>query len=99
MNRFRNFCLITAFAAGVALGPSAAWSTRVFSDLVSGEITATPVSGSIEVDHHSYRVKAQSAADKELHGFSEGQKVDLVLDGPPDSRASEVILITVHEAS
>ena len=44
-------------------------------------------------------IKAGSSAETELHGFSEGQKVDLVLDGAPDRGESEVLLITLREAS
>jgi hypothetical protein len=99
MNQVKNICLIAAFGMAFALGPTAGWSSRVYTDRVSGEITATPISHEIEVDHHVYHVKTGSTAEKMLHGFSEGQKVDLVLDGPPGSNASQVLLITVHAAS
>ncbi len=98
MKHFKHITLMAAFTAMFALGPTAGWSSRML-DVVSGEITAVPLSGSIEVDHHRFRVKAGSSADRELHGFSEGQKVDLVLDGPPGNKESEVLSISLHDAS
>jgi hypothetical protein len=87
-----------AVAAALLLGPSVGWSTRVFSDQVSGTITSTPVSDTIEVDHKVFHIKAGSPAAQALHGFSEGEKVDMVLDGPPASKTSEVLSITAHAA-
>ncbi len=89
---------LAAAAAALLLGPSIGWSTRVFADQVSGTITATPVSESIEVDHHVFHIKAGSLAAQALHGFSEGQKVDLVLDGPPAAKTTQVLKISAHEA-
>ncbi|HXO57825.1 MAG TPA: hypothetical protein VN866_14980 [Mycobacterium sp.] len=54
-------------------------------------------SGTIEVDHHSYQVKANSAAAKALSSFYVGEKVDMVMDGPPGGTA--VISIAQHQGS
>jgi len=89
---------LAAVTAALLLGPSVGWSTRAFSDQVSGTITATPVSDTVEVDHHVFHIKAGSLAAQALHGFSEGQKVDLVLDGPPAGKATQVLKISAHEA-
>jgi hypothetical protein len=97
MKKLKHIHLIAAFAAALALGPTAGWSTHVFTDRVSGEITATPISETIEVDHHVYRIKAGSLAARDLHGFSEGQKVELVLDGSPATKTSEVLKIVLHD--
>jgi hypothetical protein len=97
MRHLKQSCLMAAFALALALGPTAGWTSRVFTDLVTGEITATPLSGKIEVDHRSYPVKAGSLADQALHGFSEGQRVDLVLDAPPTDKSAQVIKIKLHE--
>jgi hypothetical protein len=88
---------LAALSAALLLGPSVGWSTRAFSDQVSGTITATPVSETIEVDHHVFHIKAGSLAAQAMHGFSEGQKVDLVLDGPPANKATQVLKISAHE--
>jgi hypothetical protein len=91
--------LIVGIACLLTLGPAAGWGSHVFNDRVSGEITATPVSSTIEVDHHVYHIKVGSTAAQALHGFSEGQKVELVLDGPPGAKSSEVLMITLNSAS
>jgi len=99
MKRMNHLYRVAAFVLALGLAPAAGWANRVFTDRVTGEITATPLSGKIEVDHHSYRVRVGSPADQELHGFSEGQRVELVLDGPPDSANSQVMRIILHAAS
>jgi hypothetical protein len=98
MKQIKRSYSIAAVSAALLLGPSVGWSTRMFSDQISGTITATPVSETIEVDHHVFHVKAGSLAAQAMHGFSEGQKVDLVLDGPPGSKTTEVLKISPHEA-
>ncbi len=90
--------LIAALVLGGALAPTPGWSNRVFTDRVSGEITAVPVSEQIEVDHRLYRIKAGSLADKQLHALSQGQKVELVLDGPIGAKTSAVLAIKVRDA-
>jgi hypothetical protein len=86
-----------AFALVLCFEPSVGWSTRAYGALVSGEITAPPSSGQIEIAHHAYHVKPQSFADKALSSFYAGQRVDVVLDGPLGSSASQVISIMVHK--
>ena len=86
-------------ALAVWLAPSVGWSTRAYGPLVSGVITAAPQTGSIEIAHHVYLVRANSAAAKALSSLHAGQTVDAVLDGAPDSATSEIIVITQHVGS
>ena len=96
MNLAKLGLVVSAFALVVCLAPNVGWSTRVVGPMITGEVTATPQNGEIEVAHHLYHVKANSAADKALSGFYAGQTVDLVLDGAATNPASEVISITPH---
>jgi hypothetical protein len=98
MKHLKHPCLIAGAVLAIALLPTPGWSSRVFADRVSGEVTAVPVSDVIEVDHHLYRIRAGSLADKQLHSLSQGQKIELVLDGSADNKASEVVLINVRDA-
>jgi hypothetical protein len=82
---------LTLFAA-----PNVGWSTRVPGRLVTGQVTSTPTSGQIEVDHRLYRVKAGTAADKNLHKFHLSQMVDLELDAPVATKSNEVVSIAAH---
>jgi len=77
------------------LQPEIGWATKI-ATLVVGEVTATPTSGQIEVDHRIYQVKKPSTPNKSLRAIGVGQKVDLVLDGPPDSKTASVISIKLH---
>lgn len=92
--------LVAAAAALVfCLGPNVGWSTRAYGDAVTGEVTAAPMNGVIEVAHRSYHIKSNSAAEKDALNFYAGQTVDVVLDGPAGSSDSQVIAIAVHTGS
>jgi hypothetical protein len=91
--------LLTALAVVFCLAPSTGWCTRAYGDLVSGEVTAAPSSGEVEIAHHLYHVKAKSAADKALSSIYAGELVDAVLDGPAGSSSSQIISITQHAGS
>jgi len=89
-------------AAAVLIGLLAAspgWSSRVFDDRVVGTLTATPISDDVEVDGHVYHVRPGSVAAQELHNFSQGQKVEIMLDGPADSQNSGVVIINLRNDS
>lgn len=99
MKRPNSLALMAALVLVAMLASSPGWSSRVFSDRVVGTITATPIVDEIEVDGHVYRVKRGSQAAQELHGFSQGQKVEIVLDGPADSGSSGVLTIHLRSGS
>src|SRR5580693_10185093 len=83
----------TTLAVVFALSPTIGWSTRAFGAMISGEVTAAPLNGQIEIAHHMYHVKAKSPADTALTSFYAGQNVDAVLDGPAGSSSSQIIAI------
>ena len=88
-----------AFALAICLKPNVGWSTRAYAAMITGEVTAAPQSSEIEIAHHLYHVRANSAAAKALSSFSVGQTVDAVLDGPPGGAANEIVSLTIHPAS
>lgn len=90
--------LVAAIALGVSLQPTIGWSTRAYSQVVTGTVTAAPSSGTIEVDHRSYHVKPNSVAAKAIVSIYVGETVDMVMDGPPNG-TSEVISIVQHTGS
>jgi hypothetical protein len=89
---------VGAVALGLYLQPNISWSTRVYAPAITGTLTASPSKGTIEVDHRSYHVQANSAAAKALSSFYVGEKVDIVVDGPPGGTV-EVISIVQHQGS
>ena len=88
--------VVSAIAIAFFIGPNVGRSAIAFSPMISGEVTASPSSGTIEIDHRSYHVKANSAAAKALNNFYAGLTVDIILDGPVSSSTSEVISIVRH---
>jgi hypothetical protein len=87
---------ISAVALGLVLQPNIGWSTRAYAPPITGTVTAAPASGTIEVDHRSYHVKAGSLAAKALASLYVGETIDMILDGPPGT-TPEVIMITQHQ--
>lgn len=88
----------TAIALGLFLQPTVGWTTRAYSPMVTGTVTAAPSSSAIEIDHHTYQVKPNSAAAKAMISIYVGEVVDMVMDGPPNG-TSQVISIMQHPAS
>lgn len=89
---------VCAVALGLYMQPNIGWSTRAYAPVVTGTVTARPYGGTIEVDHHSYHVKANSSAALALSSFYVGETVDMVVDGPPGGTV-EVISIVQHKGS
>lgn len=85
-----------AIALGLSLQSGISWSSRAYGPVVTGTVTASPASGTVEIDGHAYHVKPNSAAAKALSSLYVGEVVDVVLDGPPAGGSVEVISIVQH---
>jgi hypothetical protein len=90
---------LSAIVLSLSLMPSTSWSSRAYAPAITGTITAAPASGSIEVDRHTYHVKANSAAAKVLGTLHLGDVVDMIIDGPANAPNPEVISIMRHAGS
>ena len=94
-----NLSLVAgALTLAICLKPNVGWSTRAYAAVITGEVTAAPFSGEIEIAHHLYHVRAGSAAAKALSNFYAGQTVDAILDGVPGTTTTEIVSLTVHVA-
>jgi len=91
--------VVGAFALAICLNPTVSWSTRAYASMVSGQVTATPGNGEVEIAHHLYHVQAGSAAAKALNSIYVGQNVDAFLDGPAGGANLEIVMLTIHPAS
>lgn len=65
--------------------------------IVTGEVNAVSANH-IVVDGKSYSVQLQGRALHQLQQVQSGQKVDLVLDGPPQAATTHVVDIHVRQA-
>ncbi|MDP9084391.1 MAG: hypothetical protein M3N50_11595 [Pseudomonadota bacterium] len=99
MKLARMSILVGALVVVVCSGTEIAWATRVLGVQVTGEVTATPMSDQIEVDHHVFHFEPNSLADKTARSIRVGQIVDLVLDAPANSPSAHVMSIGKHAGS
>jgi hypothetical protein len=87
-------CLLVAPALIAGMSPDRALGAHALSQPIVGQITASPSSTEIEVNHHPYHIKAHSPAEDASRALSVGQKVSLILDGPASDAKSNVIGIS-----
>ena len=81
--------------AGAALGGGIAVASAIPGEVVTGRITA--INGNmVNIQGQIYPIATASAAYSVVQNFTPGQVVDLQLNGPAKSSASQVINITLH---
>jgi hypothetical protein len=91
----RNALLGWLACASAALGGGVAMASAMPGEVVTGTITA--INGNmVNVQGQTYSIAAASAAYSVVQNFKPGQLVDLQLNGPAKSSASQVINITLH---
>jgi hypothetical protein len=88
-----------AMVLGLCLQPIAGWSSIALGPMITGEVTAAPASGTIEIAHRAYKVKPNSAADKALRNLYVGETVDAVFDMPLSNSSAEIVSIVQHTGS
>jgi hypothetical protein len=81
--------------ASAALGGGLAAASAIPGEVVTGTITA--INGNmVNIQGHIYTIATDSAAYAAAQTFKPGQLVDVQLNGPAKSSASQAINITVH---
>lgn len=86
-------------AAVIALASAPALAVKpALPSTISGTVTSSAVSGEIAIDGHTYHIQAQSEAANEAPGVLTGTHVQVKLNGPPGSKASEVVEIHATES-
>jgi hypothetical protein len=81
--------------ASVALGGGSALAAAVPGEVVTGPITA--INGTmVNVQGHIYSIATGSAAYEAAAKLQPGQIVDVQLNGPANSSASQAVNITLH---
>jgi hypothetical protein len=89
--------LITLAAAALSiLGTAAALANQIPGTLITGSLTSVSGTEWIHVDGHAYRIKSGSPAAEAVQKLTPGQRVDVQLNGPANTAASEVINVVLH---
>jgi hypothetical protein len=89
--------VMLAMSLGLGTGIGAAWGSMPVAGTVSGTVTSASGGQQIIVDGKSYDVDIQGPALGELAQVHTGDKVDLILNGPPGAPGSKVIDINVRK--
>jgi hypothetical protein len=96
MNRRKaSFLSGTALLAALYIGSGAVWGTILIPPDLTGQVTSTGVDA-VTINGHQYFVKQGSQAATALASLAPGQVVDVYLDGPATSSASQVVGIKPH---
>ena len=90
----KSVLLAAAAVSALALGlmPGTALANKLVYN-VSGEVTAVPVGYSITVNGRTYRIEAGSPAERQVNDIIRGERVQVMLDGPADSRSTKAVAI------
>ena len=96
MNGSKMWMAAAAATIAAALSVGSAFANRLPGALITGHVTAISGVESLNVDGHVYRIKAASAAAEAVRKLSPGQLVDVQLDGPTTTSASEVVNVMPH---
>lgn len=88
---------VAAAALAFGLEPGTALANKPVYN-VSGEVTTPPVNGTITVNGQTYQIAAGSQADTQQNEVVQGETVQLILDGPPDSSTTQVVAINETSA-
>lgn len=97
--QFSTAIVALALCSGIALMSAPVWATRAVAAVVTGQVTATPSSAQIEVDHHMYLIEKNSPAAKGYKNFYSGDSVDLTLERQTTANEPTVIAIVKHVGS
>jgi hypothetical protein len=99
MKHGKLWLAMAASVIGLALQPPTGWATRAVGSMITGQVTSTPSAVQIEVDHHVYRIKANTPAAKAYRNFYNGDTVDLLLERPSTQTVPTVVSILKHAGS
>jgi hypothetical protein len=89
--------LITfAVATLSVLGTAVAIANQIPGTLITGSLTSVSGTEWIRVDGHTYRIQSGSPAAAAVQKLTPGQRVDVQLNGPANTAASEVINVVLH---
>ena len=96
MNRFKSYIATGAALIALGLGSAATLASILVAPSLTGHITSISGVSSVTIDGRLFIVRAGSAAVTQVAQLQVGQIVDVYLDGPATTSASEVVGINVH---
>lgn len=96
MNKLKSCIVAGAALIALGLGSVSTLASILVAPSLSGHITSISGVSSVTIDGRLFIIRAGSAAVTEVAQLQVGQIVDVYLDGPATTSASEVIGINVH---
>lgn len=92
MNKRVLMAAVATAALALGLQPGTALANKPVYTL-SGQVTSPPVNNQITVNGQTFNIAAGSAAVTQATEVVQGENVQIVLTGPPDSSTTEVVAI------
>jgi hypothetical protein len=96
--RKTGFIRVMGAALVLAIGVPAAFAMKPAGNVIRGTLTATSNGDTLSLDGHQYRIKSGSPAVEAGRKCPKGTVVDVLLNGPPNTAASEAIGLVCHTA-
>jgi hypothetical protein len=96
MKQHNFWSAMAALCGALTLMCAPVWATRAVGAKITGQITATPSSAQIEVDHHVYLIQKNTPAAKVFRNFYFGDSVELTLERHATDNAPTVVSIVKH---
>ena len=96
MNRLKSCVAVGAALIALGLGSASTLASILIPPALTGHITSISGVSSVTIDGRLFVVRAGSAAVAQMAQLQVGQIVDVYLDGPATTSASEVVGINLH---
>ena len=91
-----SFIYVLAAALVFAVGAPATLAMKHAGNVVTGTLTASSNGDTLSLDGRTYRIKAGSPVAQMIRKVQKGTVLDVFLNGPPNTAASEVIGVVQH---
>lgn len=91
-----GFLGVMGAALVLTIGAPAAFAMKPAGNVIQGTLTAPSSGDWLSLDGHPYRIKAGSPAAEAIRKCPQGTVVEVLLNGPPNTAASEAIGVVCH---
>ncbi len=99
MKTLKSYVAAAAAIIALGLGSAATLASILVAPSLTGHVTSISGVSSVTIDGRLFIIRTGSAAMTQVAQLQVGQVVDVYLDGPATTSASEVVGINLHSGS